>query len=274
MHATIEGMPATSEPPDLWSLVYGKPWVDPRTLLAAIERELRGQRRDFRTRLLLRDSLTALERRWGAERLNSSLPGDLKEEASRIKTEDLGEPGFPTLEQRMADAIDPQTLLLFFREIGEAVRAPARLVVGGSSALILRGLLSRPTEDVDVVDEVPAAIRAEHDLLRDVTARYGLSLTHFQSHYLPSGWDLRIASLGRFGKLDVFLVDPIDIFVGKLFSKRTKDRDDLRMLMNALDRQKIVERLASSAQGLIADPILRGDAERNWYVLYGDALPA
>jgi hypothetical protein len=174
----------------------------------------------------------------------------------------------------MADATDPRTVLQFLREVGERVRISSRLDIGGSSALILRALLSRATEHIDVVDEVPEAIRVEHDFLNHLTSRYGLRLTHFQSHYLPTGWDRRVESLGRFGKLDVFLVHPIDIFVGKLFSKRPKNRDDSRILLPLLQRSLIEERLRSSALALMSDPILRADAEKNWYILFGEPLPA
>jgi hypothetical protein len=145
--------------------------------------------------------------------------------------------------------------------------------VGGSSALILLDLLSRKTEDIDVVDELPVSVRAEHALLQQLVARYGLRLAHFQSHYLPQGWQQRLRSFGRFGRLDVHLVDPIDIFVGKLFSSRMKDRDDLRALSPQLDRSAIVDRLSSSANTLAADPTLKANAENNWYIVYGQQLP-
>ncbi len=174
----------------------------------------------------------------------------------------------------MADATDPHTLRQFLRELGDILKAPARLEIGGSTALILRGLLCRATDDIDVVDEVPNTIRIEHELLEGLVQRYGLRLTHFQSHYLPSGWLQRVESIGRFGKLDVSLVHPVDIFVRKLFSKRTKDRDDLRMLLPRLDRATIVDCLKNSAQSLLADPNLRAAAQKNWYVLFGEDLPA
>jgi hypothetical protein len=173
----------------------------------------------------------------------------------------------------MAEPTEAQTILQFLRELGERLPSPARLDVGGSSALILGGLLTRSTDDVDAVNEVPAAIRVQHELLAELSGRYGLSLAHFQSHYLPAGWENRLRSLGRFGKLDVFLVDPLDIFVGKLFSKRTKDLDDLRMLQNAFERRAIVERLRSGASALNADPVLRSDAQKSWHILYGEAFP-
>lgn len=50
-----------------------------------------------------------------------------------------------------------------------------------------------------------------------------MALNHFQSHYLPAGRPDRVRSLGRFGKLDVFLVDVYDVLLSKLFSDRNKD---------------------------------------------------
>src|SRR5258706_3110000 len=158
-------MPTAADQSDLWSLVYGKAVIDPNRLLAALQEALRSPSPDFRTRLLIRDCLRALERRWGIGRLQSALSPTARDAACRIAAEELGEPGFPSLEVRMADATDPRTILQFLREVGERVPVPARLDIGGSSALILRSLLSRATEDIDVVDEVPAAIRVEHDFL-------------------------------------------------------------------------------------------------------------
>src|SRR5687768_16175766 len=103
-------------------------------------------------------------------------------------------------------------------------------------ALILGERLTRRTEDIDVVDELPEVVRAERELLDGFTARYGLRVAHFQSHYLPMGWEARVRSLGRFGQLDVFLVDELDIAVGKLFSAREKDRDDLRVLAGQIEK--------------------------------------
>lgn len=260
--------------PDLHALVYGTPWIDPRTLLAAVERELRAPGPDFRTRVLLRDSMSALARRWGPGELETALSPDVRGAAHRILAEDLGEPGFTSLERRMADATSPEAITEFLRALGDKINTPARLEIGGSASLILRGLLQRPTDDVDAVNEVPAPIRVEYDLLDRLTARFGLRLAHFQSRYLPSGWDHRLQSFGRFGTVDVLLVDPVDIFVGKLFSKREKDQDDLRMLKRTLNREAIEGRLTSSCVGFLNDEAIRALAERNWYLVFGDPLPA
>src|SRR5437588_4758675 len=73
-------MPTITPEPDLWSLVSGNPSIDPSKLLAAVVRQLRDPLRDFRTRLLLRDALVALERHWGRQRLDAALAPDVRSE--------------------------------------------------------------------------------------------------------------------------------------------------------------------------------------------------
>jgi hypothetical protein len=267
-------VPQTTSKPDLWTLVRDAPWIDPNAMLEAVHQQLRSPLRDFRTRLLIRDALHALEKHCGITGLRERLDPDVADEANRIRNEDLGQPGFPNLELRMADVTDADTITQFFRELGSSAHEKITLNVGGSSALILRNLLLRHTDDIDAVDEVPASLRQRHDLLDRLTSRYRLHLAHFQSHYLPQGWQQRLTSFRVFDKLAVFLVDPIDIFVGKLFSKREKDLDDLRLLKNELDRETIEGRIASSAQGFLTDSTMRPLGEKNWYVLFGDPLPA
>lgn len=172
------------------------------------------------------------------------------------------------------DAVKPDTVLQFLRELGRRIRGPSRIEVGGSIALILHNVLSRHTDDIDVVNEVPAEIRNEHAILNELAARFGLRLTHFQSHYLPSGWEARLSSFGRFGQLDVYLIDPYDVFVGKLFSARRKDRDDLRALAGRLNKQTAIDRLSSSARALMTESQLAEQARENWYIVYGEDLPA
>ena len=48
------------------------------------------------------------------------------------------------------------TIVQYLRELGTRLQQSTKLVVGGSSALILQDLLSRSTEEIDVVDEVVA----------------------------------------------------------------------------------------------------------------------
>ena len=259
---------------DLWAATVGRPAIDPTTLAAAVERQVGVPDLDYRTRLLIRDSLTALLSHWGQERFErwlNSLP--TRDALLAVWRSDLGPPGFPTIRDRIMESLQPQTIREFLRELGERLAQPTRITVGGSIALILSGELQRATEDIDVVDEVPVEIRRDHQLLDELAKRFGLRIAHFQSHYLPSGWEGRLRSLGRFGVLDVDLVDSYDIFVGKLFSARIKDRDDLRMLARQLDKSRIQSRVRESASALSADSKLAANAATNWYIIYGEALP-
>ncbi len=264
-------MPVASRHLDLWTVARQSPTVDPTDLLAAVEAECRGaEPADYRTRLLIRDSLRALAGHWGEHRLLAELSPIALAIRDAVEGDSLGERGFPTLMRRVMERTDPADVLAFLREVGRTARQPCRIDVGGSTALILRGLIARHT---DAVDEVPSAIRNNHDPLNRLVDRYGLRLTHFQSHYLPEGWQDRVESFGLFGEMSVFLVDSVDIAVGKVFSRRDKDLDDVRTLRRVLDWPTIVDRLRSSAGPLRADARSLEAAERNWYVLTGDPLP-
>jgi hypothetical protein len=265
----------------LWAVTRQVPHVDAASLAAALEAAASGDDpMDYRTRLLIRDSLRALAAHWGNERLQAWL----RASPTRARIQQACDPkfldpdpdeiGFPSLERRIVDAVRPETVERFFRELSLHVSRPTRLVVGGSIPLILAGQLTRSTEDVDVVDEVPAEIRTQYKVLDELADLYKLRLAHFQSHYLPDRWEKRIRSFGGFGNLHVFLVDPYDIFVGKLFSARLKDRADTNALASNLDRETIVRRLRESTAGLRSDARLLDAAAKNWFVLFGEPLPA
>ncbi len=171
------------------------------------------------------------------------------------------------------DITKTETILEFFRALSRHVLRPTRLIVGGSVALMLAGLLTRHTEDIDVVNELPPELRNQHEALAELAARFGLQLAHFQSHYLPAGWERRIHAFGQFDRLDVHLVDAYDVTVSKLCSKRAKDLDDLRTLKPALDREVLKDRLTGEGASLLAEQRLRDAAVQNWYVLTGEQLP-
>lgn len=260
---------------DLWELVWGKPAIDARQLAAAIEREVARGELDFRTRLLIRDGAQALEDYWGRERQEGWLRhSGVGASLMAIRSEALGPAGFPYIRERLMERTEPDTVRQLLRDLGGRIHHEVDVVIGGSVALILQDYLSRATQDIDLVDEVPSEIRQEHTLLEQLRQRYGLALTHFQSHFLPSGWESRLHTLGSFGRMRVAVVDMHDLFMSKLFSPRDKDLDDLRMLWPQADRAIVERRLRECCAGLLADPALRAHAERNWYVLTGDPLPA
>ena len=166
-----------------------------------------------------------------------------------------------------------ETIARYLAELGSRIHSPCRIIVGGSSALILREQLQRHTEDIDVVDEVPEPIRGLHAWRDQAQREHGLYLAHFQSHYLPRGWEQRVETWLTFRRLEVGLVDSMDIAVGKLFSKRAKDLGDLRDLQAFLTRDQMNARLAY-ADRLAANPELLAQADHNYYCLWGEDLPA
>jgi hypothetical protein len=261
--------------PDLWKLALDRQQIDPLELLTALEAQAAEGPWDFRTRLLIRDSLDALVHVWGADRVNNWIELSPKRAPlKRVFLSELGAPGFESLRQRIMETTKPETILQFFRELGLHVHRPTRIDVGGSASLILAELLSRRTEDIDVVNEVPLEIRSQHDVIDRLATRYRIRITHFQSHYLPFGWEQRVRSLGVFDHLSVFLVDPYDVFVGKLFSSRDKDLDDLRELSRYLEKPRIQARVRESASPLRSEIKWAEAGARNWYIVYGDALPS
>lgn len=75
-------------------------------------------------------------------------------------------------------------------------------------------------------------------------------------------------------KLDLYTVDVYDLFVGKLFSKRTKDLDDLRAIKPKLEKSILEQRMRESTGSLAKDPALKDSAQKNWYILFGEDLPS
>jgi hypothetical protein len=259
---------------DLWGLVWGRSQIDPADLARAVAEQAAEGNLDYRTRLLIRDSVAALEAHWGPKRVQEWLSQSPAREAIQaIRREQFERPGLPYIGERLMEKTDPEAVRQLFRELGSRVHQKLRLAVGGSIALILPGYLARATEDIDVVDELPPEIRSKHALLDELRKRYGLQLTHFQSHYLPSGWDKRLHYLDTYGDMLVYLVDVYDVFLSKLVSSRAKDLDDLRELLPQLEKEVLTRKLRDHTGPLLALEELRKRAEQNWYILYGEALP-
>ena len=259
---------------DLWGLVLDQQNVDPRELADAVEAEAEEDALDFRTRLLIRDSLEALQDYWGGRRFEEWLQKcSTRDRIEAIRNEDLGKPGFPFLREQIMEPTRPETIRQFFEELGNELHKTTRIYLGGSGALILTGYLSRRTQDLDVVDELPEEVRSLHKRLDTLSQRYRLQIAHFQSHYLPAGWEKRVHSLEPFGRLQVFLVDVYDVFLSKLFSAREKDRDDLRALVPQLDKETVMRRLKETTAAWQGEPYLLQRAQDNWKILFGEPLP-
>lgn len=258
-----------------WQLARTPGPVDAEQLFDAVKDPAVLRARDPRTRRLAADAFVALGGFWGSVELHKRLAACHIEQDVRTLVRDRGpDDGFATLRDRVMNATHPESVLQLLRELGTRLQTPIAIVVGGSIALMLESLIVRYTDDVDVVDEIPKPLRDEHELLASLAARYGLKLTHFQSHYLPDGWESRTRSLGQFGSMAVRVVDPIDILVGKLFSKRPKDLDDVRLAWPKIDQKAFRSRLVGSTNAFRADGSLAASAQANWYIVTGEeSLP-
>ena len=125
---------------------------------------------DWRTLQLIKEGWHALEHMDGGTSLDPYLSRrNAREirELIRARTIASGdshrEVKFPSLKDRLMPHLSPTTIRQFLRELGTAIARPVVITVGGAGSLILRGLLARATEDVDVVDEIPLEIRDEPD---------------------------------------------------------------------------------------------------------------
>ncbi len=264
----------------LWSYVKGRRWMSARVLLDHLDLAAGTtdpEDLDYRSRLLIRDSLDALAGHYGRPYIQSRISRLASAGALQAtwNTKFDDETGFPSLKDRIMEPLTHDDVFSYLRDLACDVRTPTTVTIGGSVALILRDLLIRDTEDIDVVNEVPPTIRQLHATLDRLRERHELILGHFQSHYLPSGWESRTTLLETFGPLQVRLVDAIDVLLTKLFSVRSKDFVDLRSAWKLIDREAFRDRLVRETTELRSIERLLEPAKRNWYVLTGeDDLPA
>ena len=96
---------------DLWGIVWGQPYIDPAELPKAIEDQVRRNDLDYRSRLLIRDSLNGLQSVWGPERLRSWITGSpVGEIIQGIWKDSFEREGFHGLERRIMEPTRPETI--------------------------------------------------------------------------------------------------------------------------------------------------------------------
>src|SRR5262249_12215088 len=100
---------------DLWNLVQDRPEIDPNDLAAAVISQATEEPLDYRTRLLIRDSVDALRHFWGTKRADSWLARcPCKERIDTICKEPFDKIGFPSLRRRLLDKTKPERVRQFF----------------------------------------------------------------------------------------------------------------------------------------------------------------
>jgi hypothetical protein len=265
-------MASVAQTPDLWHFVQSQHWLDPDDLFESAIHQAHLNNNDYRTRLLIRDSLQALGQHWGEPVLLEHLKHPDATPAIAVLHEEFERPGYPSLKHRLVKPMNPEFFDRVFRKIGDRIRKEITIPIGGSTSLILQGMLRRATEDIDIVDEVPAEIRNDHAFLELLESDSKIIIAHFQRHYLPMRWENRTQWYGVFGSLTVTLVDAHDIFLSKLFSIRSKDMLDMEIILPQLDRTIILNRLKNDCASLLSNETYRDRATNNWYILTGDRL--
>jgi hypothetical protein len=190
----------------------------------------------------------------------------------QIIHEDLGKPGFRNIRRRLVTSVHLTDIKQVLQLLGERIHERVELNIAGSVPTLVHGLTARPTDDIDIVDEVPRAIREQRKLLDKIKSDFGLGFGHVQSHYLPARWEQRREYLGDFGGIRAYLLDPYDIFVSKLSSKLEKHQQDLRVLAKAFDPVTARERLLRDGKAFLDDRRSKAQIEKTWQFIFQEPL--
>ncbi len=259
---------------DLWTLVQERPEIDPNDLADAVVSQVSDEPLDYRTRMLIHDSVDALSQFWGLSRTEKWLAHcSFQHEIGVIRQEAFDKIGFPSLGRRLMEKTKPDRVRQFLEATGQQLKHRVRVYVAGSIALIMPGYISRRTEDIAVVGEVPEETRQNHSSADRLEKIYGLRFGHVQSHFFPMNWQNRAHYLDTFEELQVYLLDVYDVFLSKLFTFREKDQQDLLVLAPQLDESVLAEKLKTDARSFLAAPRLLEIATGNWKILHGEPLP-
>lgn len=147
--------------------------------------------------------------------------------------------------------IDHAALKVFLDRMGERLVEPGELVLLGGGALLMLGS-QRATIDIDYVGDDLA--RSDfHRAVQNVAEELGLVMDPVPIEAfvpIPSDSAARRISVGRFGVVDVFVLDPYVIALSKLDRGFNSDVADVVFLVQqglvSLDR--LADEVAAAAQ--------------------------
>ena len=147
------------------------------------------------------------------------------------------------------EPIAPHQINAFLKELGDRCPFPTTLVLLGGSALCLLGS-NRPTLDVDYVgddlhkDELQRIIEQVAQELRILVDAVPIA----QFVPMPTDADDRRLLIGRFGSIEVYVLDPVTIALSKLDRGFDTDIEDIVFLIrrNLITFEQL-ERVALSA---------------------------
>ncbi len=122
------------------------------------------------------------------------------------------------------------------RRLGELLREPVLLIVGGGGSAILCRWLDRPTLDLDVLASEPALGAPFRAAVVQVADEQGLPAAWINdgakayAEVLPPDFRSRLIAVGVYGRLTVQALGRPDWILLKLFALRAEDVADLRAL--------------------------------------------
>ena len=202
MNLTIQRAPRDTD--QLWDLTRHPGQIDTEALAAAIEAAAApgvDDDRDFRTCVLIRDSICALTDHWGWGKTLAWVAGPSNGAAIVQDCKTESERGFPSPRRRVVDTTKPEKIAEVLSEIGRVISKPTMLYVGGVAALVLNRVLARRVDAIEVVRPSPDELSGQGDWLDELERRYGLKVIQMPLNALPNGWVDRSRSIGAFGLL-------------------------------------------------------------------------
>jgi hypothetical protein len=139
-------------------------------------------------------------------------------------------------EREGREPVTAPRLRAFLEALGREFRHPARLYLSGGESLVWRGL-RQVTRDVDVSYDVDPRWHGEWvRTIRALVERLSTSVEEAGPADfipLPPGAGDRAVFVGRYGSVDVFLLDPYSIALSKLERGHAQDLEDVRALLRS-----------------------------------------
>jgi hypothetical protein len=116
------------------------------------------------------------------------------------------------------------------RFLGTQVRAGGTLYIFGGTALIMQGIRTGVTQDIDLwtytnfaeIDQAIQLLKRQHISIDFIDPETFLPL--------PPGWEQRSPYVGTYGALTVYALDPYTIALTKIDRGQSRDRQDIQAL--------------------------------------------
>ncbi len=130
------------------------------------------------------------------------------------------------------ESISSNQINRLLTEISQRYENPATLTLLGGSALCLLGS-DRPTFDIDYVGDDLRKNELQHTIeLVAQELRVPVEAVPIERFVpIPAGADARRLVIGRFGKIDVYVLDPYTIALSKLDRGFDSDLEDILFLI-------------------------------------------